>query len=172
MFNLVIFCIKVTVWSCIPHKSYVIFLFYSHKYWCHHSEVGNLIWNCLIGPSGNLGTWFPRNPWTSGEIFVRSHDFLMIYTRERNEVKWFAVVGNVFLFKIHYFLSNEMFNVQENELLSKLMDSCQRKWLSVKGNGFLSKETVSCHKKRVYVKGNDFMSKKMIVSSQNKYFPV
>ena len=34
---------------------------------------------------GNLGTGFPGNPWTSGEIFGRSHAFLMIYTSERND---------------------------------------------------------------------------------------
>jgi hypothetical protein len=33
---------------------------------------------------GNLGTGFPGNPWTSGEIFGRSHAFFMIYTSERH----------------------------------------------------------------------------------------
>jgi hypothetical protein len=33
---------------------------------------------------GNLGTGFPGNPWASGEIFGRSHAFLMPYTSERN----------------------------------------------------------------------------------------
>ena len=46
-------------------------------------QIGEAVRQGGIFP-GNLGTGFPRNPWTSGELIVRSHAFLMIYKSERN----------------------------------------------------------------------------------------
>ena len=77
--------------------------------------------------------------------------------------------------KRNYFLSNELFPVQENVFLSKAFVSCQRKPFPVKGNNFMSKEIISCpwnnflSKERIYckikwfpVKGNNFLSTDII----------
>jgi hypothetical protein len=65
--------------------------------------------------TGNMGTGFPGNPCTSGEIFGRSHAFLMIYTSERND------------FLLLEIISFQWYNFP-------------REWVPVKINGFLSKE--------------------------------